>query len=143
MEGRATYQRIAGVVRTTSASLCKWIGWFRQGGLDELLGHANGAKGGKAPRFSPQQWERFRAELGQRHLAHGAQCAALAQGKPRFGDREKGGVPALGKARNAAQGGPPLPHQKDPVATEAFKTGGLDAKLAALALPPRTPVRVS
>lgn len=32
--------------------------------------------------------------------------------------------------------------KKDPVATEAFKTGGLDAKLAALELAPRTPVRV-
>src|SRR5258708_37422026 len=65
MEGRETYRRIAEIVRTTSSSLCKWIGWFRQGGMEELLGHANGAGGGKAPRFSPQQWERFRAELAK------------------------------------------------------------------------------
>ena len=32
--------------------------------------------------------------------------------------------------------------KKDPAATEAFQSGGLDAKLAALALPPRTVVRV-
>ena len=65
MEGRETYRRIAEIVRTTSSSLCNWIGWFRQGGLEELLGHANGAGGGKAPRFSPPQWERFRAELAR------------------------------------------------------------------------------
>ncbi len=32
--------------------------------------------------------------------------------------------------------------KKDPAATEAFQSGGLDAKLDALALAPRTPVRV-
>ena len=65
MEGQETYRRIAEIVRTTSGSLGQWIGWFRQGGIEELLGHAHGAKGGKAPRFDPQQWERFRVEVAK------------------------------------------------------------------------------
>ena len=142
MEGEETYQRIAGIVRTTSASLCKWIGWFRQGGIDELLGHANGAKGGKTPRFDPPQWERFRAELakGTWRTARDAQ---------RWLKEELGLVIArkevyrhLGKLGARLKVGRRSHVKKDPVATEAFKTGGLEAKLAALALPPRTPVRV-
>ena len=65
LEGQETYRRIAEIVRATSGTLCQWIGWFRQGGIAELLNHANGAGGGKVPRFNPQQWERFRAELAQ------------------------------------------------------------------------------
>ena len=142
MEGQETYQRIAGIVRTTTASLCQWIGWFRQGGIEELLGHANGAKGGKAPRFTPEQWELFRAELarGRWRTARDAQ---------RWLREELGLVIArkevyrhLGKLGARLKVGRRSHVKKDPVATEAFKCGGLDAKLAALALPPRTVVRV-
>ena len=65
MEGRETCRRISEIVRCTSGSLCQWIGWFREGGIEELLGHANGARGGKEPRLNPQQWESFRAELAK------------------------------------------------------------------------------
>ena len=75
MEGRDTYARIAGIVRCSTASLSKWIGWFRAEGIEGLLGHVNGASGGKEPRFSPPQWERFRAEVakGQWRTAWDAQ----------------------------------------------------------------------
>ena len=75
IEGRETYQRIAAIVLCSTASLCKWIRWFREEGIDGLLGHANGASGGKDPRFSPEQWDRFRAELakGQWRTARDAQ----------------------------------------------------------------------
>ena len=36
MEGRETYQRIADIVLCSAASLCKWIRWFREEGLDGL-----------------------------------------------------------------------------------------------------------
>ena len=39
MEGRETCRRISEIVRCTSGSLCQWIGWFREGGIEELLGH--------------------------------------------------------------------------------------------------------
>ena len=142
MEGQETYRRIAAIVRATSGTLCQWLGWYRQGGIEELLGHANGAKGGKTPRFSPEQWERFRAELekGRWRTARDAQ---------RWLREELGLVIVrkevyrhLGKRGARLKVGRRSHVKKDPVATEAFKSGGLEAKLAALALPPRTPVRV-
>ena len=142
LEGQETYRRIAQIVRATSGTLCEWIGWFRHGGIEELLAHANGAKGGKAPRFEPQQWERFRAELarGQWRTARDAQ---------RWLKEELGLVIArkevyrhLGKLGARLKVGRRSHVKKDPVATEAFQSGGLDAKLAALELAPRTPVRV-
>ena len=142
LEGQETYQRSAGIVRTTSASLCQWIGWFRQGGIDELLGHANGAKGGKTPRFDPPQWERFRAELAKGNWR-------TARDVQRWLKEELGLVIArkevyrhLGKLGARLKVGRRSHVKKDPVATAAFQTGGLEAKLAALELPPRTPVRV-
>ena len=38
MEGRDTYERIAEIVRCSTASLSKWIGWFRAEGIEGLLG---------------------------------------------------------------------------------------------------------
>ena len=142
MEGQETCQRIAAIVRTTSASLCQWIGWFRQGGIEELLGHANGAKGGKAPRFDPQQWERFRAELarGQWRTARDAQRWLWEELGLKIARKEV--CRHLGKLGARLKVGRRSHVKKDPAEAEAFKTGGLEAKLAALALPPRTPVRV-
>ena len=142
MEGQETYRRIAKIVRCSTGTLCQWIGWFRQGGLAELLGHANGASGGKAPRFSPEQWERFRAELakGQWRTARDAQRWLKETLGLEIADKEV--YRHLGKLGARLKVGRRSHARKDPVATEAFKTGGLEAKLAALALPPRTPVRV-
>jgi len=142
MEGRETYRRIAEIVRTTSSSLCKWIGWFRQGGVEELLGHANGAGGGKEPRFNPQHWERFRAELakGTWRTARDAQRWLRETLGLKIARKEV--YRHLGKLGARLKVGRRSHVKKDPVATEAFKTGGLDGKLAALALPPRTVVRV-
>jgi transposase len=142
MEGRESYQRIAGIVRTTSASLCQWIGWFRQGGIDELLGHANGAKGGKAPRFDPPQWERFRAELAKGRWRTARDAQHWLKEELGLVIARKEVYRHLGKLGARLKVGRRSHIKKDPAATEAFKTGGLDAKLAALALAPRTPVRV-
>src|SRR5258708_6702625 len=67
LEGRETYRRIAEIVRTTSSSLCNWIGWFRQGGVEELLGHANGDNGSASGQNSP-------AEPGARRATRSAGC---------------------------------------------------------------------
>ena len=49
----------------TPATLNKWINWYREGGIEGLLSRAMGAKGGKAPRFTPEQWASFRAQLAK------------------------------------------------------------------------------
>ena len=142
LEGQETYRRIAEIVRATSGTLCQWIGWFRHGGIEELLGHANGAKGGKAPRFNPQQWERFRAELakGRGRTARDVQHWLREELGLEIARKEV--YRHLGKLGARLKVGRRSHVKKDPVATEAYKTGGLEAKLAALALAPRTPVRV-
>ena len=142
MEGRETYPRIAAIVRTSSASLCQWLGWFRHGGLEELLGHANGAKGGKLPRFDPPQWERFRAELAKGTWRTARDVQRWLKDELGLVIARKEVCRHLGKLGARLKVGRRSHVKKDPVATEAFKTGGLEAKLAALALPPRTPVRV-
>ena len=114
LEGQETYRRISEIVRCTTASLCQWIGWFRHGGLEELLAHANGAKGGKEPRFNPEQWELFRAQLaqGQWRTARDAQRWLEEELGLKVAGKEV--YRHLGKARRAAQGGSPQPRQKRP-----------------------------
>ena len=114
MEGKETYRRIAEIVRCTSSSLCTWIGWFRQGGMEELLGHANGAGGGKEPRFNPQQWELFRAELSKGQWRTARDARRWLQEALGLSIAEKEVYRHLGKARGAAEGGPPQPRQKRP-----------------------------
>ena len=112
MEGRETYGRIAEIVRCSAASLSKWIGWFRAEGIEGLLGHVNGAGGGKEPRFSPAHWERFRAEVAK----GGWRTAWDAQ----HWLREELGLEIalkevyrhLGKLGARREGGPPPPPQK-------------------------------
>ena len=142
LEGKDGCRRIAAIVRVTTATLNRWINRCRQGGIEGLLRRAAGAGGGKAPRFSPQQWERFRAEpaKGRRRTARDVQC---------WLKEELGSVIArkevcrhLGKRGARLKAGRRSHVKKDPVATGAFKAGGLDAKLAALELAPRTRVRV-
>ena len=142
LEGEDGYRRIAQIVRVTAATLNQWINWYREGGMEGLLSRPVGAKGGKVPRFTPQAWESFRAQLakGTWRTARDAQ---------RWLQEELGLVIArkevyrhLGKLGARLKVGRRCHVKKDPAAAEAFKTGGLDAKLAALALPPRTPVRV-
>ncbi len=142
IEGKETYRRISEIVRCTSGSLCKWLGWFREGGLEELLGHANGAGGGKAPRFSPPQWECFRAELarGQWRTARDAQRWLRETLGLQIARKEV--YRHLGKLGARLKVGRRSHVKKDPAEAEAFQRGGLEAKLTALALPPRTPVRV-
>jgi transposase len=76
MEGQDGYRRIAQIVRTTAATLNKWINWYREGGIEGLLSRPVGAAGGKEPRFTPQDWDRFRSELakGQWRTARDVQC---------------------------------------------------------------------
>ena len=56
LEGQDGYRRIAAIVRVTTATLNQWINWYREGGVEGLLARPVGAEGGKAPRFSPQEW---------------------------------------------------------------------------------------
>ena len=114
MEGQETYRRIAEIMRCTSGTLCQWIGWFRQGNLAELLGHANGASGGQEPRFNPQQWERFRAELAKGLWRTARDAQRWLQETLGLEIAGKEGLSALGKARGAAQSGSTQPRQKRP-----------------------------
>ena len=142
MEGRETYERIAEIVRCSAASLSKWIGWFRAEGIEGLLGHVNGAGGGKQPRFSPPQWERFRAEVakGEWRTAWDAQ---------RWLKKELGLEIALkevyrhlGKLGARLKVGRRSHCKKDPEAEAAFREGGLEEKLGALEIPAGRVVRV-
>ena len=142
LEGQDGYRRIAEIVRTTAATLNKWINWYREGGIEGLLARPVGAEGGKEPRFSPQDWERFRAELakGTWRTARDVQRWLRESLGLKISHKEVyrhlGKLGARLKVRRRSH------VKKDPAAAAAFKTGGLDAKLAALALPPRTVVRV-
>lgn len=142
MEGQDAYRRIAEIVRTTAATLNKWVNWYREGGIEGLLSRPVGAEGGKEPRFSPQDWERFRAELakGTWRTARNVQRWLRESHGLKISHKEV--YRHLGKLGARLKVGRRSHVKKDPAAAEAFKTGGLDAKLAALALPPRTLVRV-
>ena len=142
LEGQDGYRRIAQIVRTTAATLNKWINWYREGGIKGLLSRPVGWQGGKTPRFTPEEWERFRAQLakGTWRTARDAQRWLRETLGLKINRKEV--YRHLGKLDARLKVGRRSHVKKDPAATEAFKCGGLDAKLAALALPPRTPVRV-
>jgi len=142
LEGKESYRRIAEIVRCSPASLCKWINWFREEGIEKLLGQANGSTGGKEPRFSAKQWERFRAELakGQWRTARDAQ---------RWLEENLGLVIAykevyrhLGKLGARLKVGRRSHVKKDPAAEEAFRNGGLEEKLNELSIPPGRLLRI-
>jgi transposase len=142
LEGQDSYRRIAAIVRVTAATLNKWINWYREGGIEGLLSRPVGAEGGKVPRFSPEQWERFRAELAKGTWRTARDVQRWLKETLGLEIASKEVYRHLGKLGARLKVGRRSHVKKDPVATEAFKTGGLEAKLAALALPPRTPVRV-
>ena len=142
LEGQESYRRIAAIVRVTAATLNKWIHWYREDGLEGLLSRAMGAKGGKLPRFGPEQWERFRTELAKGTWRTARDVQRWLKEALGLKISRKEVYRHLGKLGARLKVGRRSHVKKDPVATEAFKAGGLDAKLAALALPPRTPVRV-
>ena len=142
LEGKEGCRRLAAIVRVTTATLNKWINWYRHRGLEGLRARPVGARGGKVPRFTPEQWERFRAELakGAGRTARDAQRWLKEALGLEIAGKEV--CRHLGKHGARLKAGRRRHVRKDPVATEAFTSGGLEAKLAALALPPRTPVRV-
>ena len=142
LEGQDGYRRIAQIVRRTAATLNKWINWYRGGGIEGLLSRPVGSEGGRTPRFTPGEWERFRAELakGTWRTARDAQRWLREALGLKISRKEV--YRHLGKLGARLKVGRRSHVKKDPAATEAFKAGGLDAKLAALALPPRTVVRV-
>lgn len=134
MEGRDTYGRIAEIVRCSAASLYKWIGWFRQAGIEGLLSHANGASGGKEPRFSAPHWERFRAQLakGEWRTAHDAQRWLQEELGLEIAIKEV--YRHLGKLGARLKVGRRSHCKKDPAAELAFREGGLEQKLDALGI---------
>ena len=142
MEGRDTYERIAEIVRCSTASLSKWIGWFRAEGIEGLLGHANGASGGKEPRFSPPHWERFRAEVakGEWRTAWDAQRWLREELGLEIALKEV--YRHLGKLGARLKVGRRSHLKKDPEAEAAFRDGGLEEKLNALEIPAGRVVRV-
>ena len=142
LEGQDGYRRIAAIVRVTTTTLNQWINWYREGGIEGLLARPVGAEGGKAPRFTPQQWERFREQLAKGEWRTARDAQRWLQETLGLEISRKEVYRHLGKLGARLKVGRRSHVKKDPVATEAFKSGGLDAKLAALALPPRTPVRV-
>lgn len=142
MEGRESYARIAQIVLCSAASLSKWIRWFREKGVDGLLGHANGASGGKAPRFNPEQWDRFRAELakGQWRTARDAQHWLKEELGLEIACKEV--YRHLGKLEARLKVGRRSHIKKDPAAEAAFRNGGLEEKLNALCIPEDRTLRV-
>ena len=118
LEGWETYGRMAAIVLCRVASLCKWIGWFGEEGIEGLLGHAHGASGGKEPRIDPQQWDRFRAGLakGQWSTALDARrwlreelgldiaCKEVCRHLGKLGARLKGGAPQPPQKRPRSRG---------------------------------------
>jgi len=142
MEGQESYERIAEIVRCSAASLYKWLHWFREEGIDGLLGHANGASGGKEPRFSPQQWERFRAEVakGEWRTARDAQLWLKEELGLEIALKEV--YRHLGKLGARLKVGRRSHGKKDPDAEAAFRNGGLEEKLNALAIPAGRILRV-
>ena len=142
LEGRDGYRRIAAIVRVTTATLNQWINWYREGGLEGLLARPVGAGGGKAPRFTPQEWERFREQLARGGWRTARAAPHWLRETLGLAISRKEVYRHLGKLGARLKVGRRRHVKKDPAATEAFQSGGLDAKLAALALPPRTVVRV-
>lgn len=134
LEGRDTDARIAERVRGSAASLYPWIGGFRQAGIEGLLGHANGVSGGKEPRFSAPQWERFRAPLakGEWRTAHDAQRWLKEELGLEIAIKEV--YRHLGKLGARLKVGRRSHFKKDPAAEPAFREGGLEHKLDALGL---------
>ena len=142
LEGEEGYRRIAAIVRVTTATLNKWINWYREGGIEGLLSRPQGAGGGKEPRFTPRQWERFREQLAKGEWRTALDARRWLEETLGLKISRKEVCRHLGKLGARLKVGRRSHVKKDPAAAEAFKSGGLEAKLAALALPPRTPVRV-
>ena len=142
LEGQDGYRRIAAIVRVTTSTLNKWINWYREGGIEGLLSRPVGAGGGKEPRFTPKEWERFREQLAKGEWRTARDAQRWLQETMGLKISRKEVYRHLGKLGARLKVGRRSHVKKDPAAPEAFKSGGLDAKLAALALPPRTVVRV-
>ena len=142
LEGEEGYRRIAAIVRVTTTTLNKWVHWYREGGIEGLLSRAQGAQGGKAPRFTPQQWDRFREQLAQGTWRTARDAQRWLGETLGLEMSRKEVYRHLGKLGARLKVGRRSHVKKDPAAAEAFQSGGLEAKLASLALPARTPVRV-
>lgn len=142
LEGKDSYRRIAEIVRCSTTSLCQWITWYRAGGIEGLLGHRNGAAGGKEPRFHPEQWELFQAELakGEWRTARDAQRWLKEKLGLEIADKEV--YRHLGKLGARLKVGRRSHVKKDPAAEAAFRNGGFEEKLQKLAIPVGRPVRV-
>lgn len=53
-QGR-TREEVAGIVGVHPTAVGRWVDWYRQGGVEEILAHRHGGKGGKQSRLTPDQ----------------------------------------------------------------------------------------
>ena len=122
LEGEEGCRRIAAIVRVTTATLNQWINWYREGGIEALLSRALGAKGGHAPRFTPQECDRFRKKLagGTWRTARDAQRWLREAMGLKVSRKEV--CRHLGKLGARRKAGRRSHVKKDPAATEAFKS---------------------
>jgi transposase len=75
--GRTTAE-VADLVGKHPRTIQDWIAWYRQGGLEEVLGHRHGGHGGKESRLTGEQLEGLdaAASAGQVHsIQDGVQWA--------------------------------------------------------------------
>jgi len=125
LEGQDDYRRIAQIVRVTTTTLNKWINWYREGGIEGLLVRALGAKGGNAPRFTPQGWDRFREQLAKGTWRTARDAQRWLKETLGLEMSRKEVYRHLGKLGARLKVGRRSHVKKDPAATEAFKSGGL------------------
>jgi len=125
LEGQDDYRRIAQIVRVTTTTLNKWINWYREGGIEGLLARALGAKGGNAPRFTPQEWDRFREQLAKGTWRTARDAQRWLKETLGLEMSRKEVYRHLGKLGARLKVGRRSHVKKDPAATEAFKSGGL------------------
>ena len=60
-----TMKEVASIVGVHYRTLQDWVGWYRQGGLEEVLRRRHGGHGGKRRRLTPQQEEMLKERARQ------------------------------------------------------------------------------
>jgi transposase len=134
-EGHENLARVAAIVGITAASLYKWLAWYRKGGIEMLLDHKNGAKGGKAARFSEAQWEKFRQAVAEKLWRTARQAQKWLKDDLGLTIALKEVYRHMGKLGARLKVARRSHVKKDHVAAQAFKEGGLERQVEELNLP--------
>ncbi|MEA3345555.1 MAG: helix-turn-helix domain-containing protein [Chloroflexota bacterium] len=60
-QGR-TQEEVAEVVGFSARTVRRWVAWYREGGLEEVLQHRHGGHGGPEPKLTPEQEQALKEE---------------------------------------------------------------------------------